>query len=261
MSDRLIVQRPGSPPESIPLSGRITLGGGPGDEVAVPGAGANVLAAWPAPDGIVLEALGVRAEVAGRPVPPGVRRLLREGERAEALGLELAPEPRPEGTLALAGELLGLAGTGAPVRGPWLLVVEGPRAGERLPIADGLVLGRGAGAGLSLDDPATSRQHARLAHRDGCVRLLDLRSKNGVTVNGRRVGRKAMRLAPGDLVSLGSTALLYEASETSSRQALARNPARSCPGRAVRPTPAASSRLALVLLAAAALLGAGALLG
>lgn len=49
------------------------------------------------------------------------------------------------------------------------------------------VVGRGAGCEIPLDDSRVSRPHARIESRDGAWRLADLGSKNGVSVDGRRV--------------------------------------------------------------------------
>ena len=50
-----------------------------------------------------------------------------------------------------------------------------------------LSIGRGPGAGLRLDHPSVSREHAELSRRDGQWRLRDLGSKNGSFVDGSRV--------------------------------------------------------------------------
>jgi hypothetical protein len=64
-----------------------------------------------------------------------------------------------------------------------------------------LLVGRAAGCDIALDHPTVSRHHARLVFRDGGWMVQDLGSKNGVTINGVRVGRCALR--PGDRVGLG----------------------------------------------------------
>ncbi len=56
-----------------------------------------------------------------------------------------------------------------------------------------------------LGSTGVSRRHARLIFRDGNWVLQDLKSTNGTTVNGVRVGRCEVR--PGDLLELGDARL------------------------------------------------------
>jgi hypothetical protein len=64
-----------------------------------------------------------------------------------------------------------------------------------------LVIGRGPGCDISLGDRTVSRRHARLVFRDGSWIVQDLGSRNGIALNGARVGR--CQLHPGDRLSLG----------------------------------------------------------
>nr|WP_255216758.1 FHA domain-containing protein [Pseudenhygromyxa sp. WMMC2535] len=64
------------------------------------------------------------------------------------------------------------------------------------------VLGRGAEADLRIDDTGVSRVHAKvLRTSQGITNLIDLNSKNGIAVNGRRVDVAVLRV--GDRVMLG----------------------------------------------------------
>jgi len=57
-----------------------------------------------------------------------------------------------------------------------------------------LVLGRGAIGPTMLDDPAISRQHARIRLADGVWHVHDLGSRNGTLIDGRRIdGRHTAR--------------------------------------------------------------------
>ena len=71
-----------------------------------------------------------------------------------------------------------------------------------------LSVGRSARCDVILLDPAVSRRHAQLRHRDGRWILQDLESKNGSFVNGVRVGRTELR--PGDVVLIGNKRLLVD---------------------------------------------------
>ena len=71
-----------------------------------------------------------------------------------------------------------------------------------------LTIGR-AGADLVLDQPLVSRRHAELAWEGDHHVLRDRGSANGTWVNGRRV-HGAVRLAPGDVVAIGTFRLTYD---------------------------------------------------
>jgi hypothetical protein len=144
--------------------------------------------------------------------------LLSEQTHSHRLGLVFGPrliEPRGvvgDLTLRAKGQHhrsapLGLAR--AAVRGGLARILE-RRQRESAPFVialdwsgaqDDLLIGRGPGCDVALPDQTVSRRHARLVFRDGGWILQDLGSRNGVTVNGVRVGR--CQLQPGDRVGLG----------------------------------------------------------
>lgn len=69
-------------------------------------------------------------------------------------------------------------------------------------IPPGLTLvGRHRDCAFQLDDPSVSRQHALLFSEDGVYTLMDYKSSNGITVNGVRIFRAALR--PGDEILIG----------------------------------------------------------
>jgi DNA-binding winged helix-turn-helix (wHTH) protein len=70
------------------------------------------------------------------------------------------------------------------------------------------VLGRGPEASVLLDAPSVSRRHARILVRGVRSLLEDLRSKNGIWLNGERV-RDPRELHDGDELRLGSVQVLY----------------------------------------------------
>lgn len=51
----------------------------------------------------------------------------------------------------------------------------------------GTLLGRSPSASIRLSDPSVSAEHAELSVEDGGLRIRDLKSKNGTTLNGRRL--------------------------------------------------------------------------
>lgn len=86
--------------------------------------------------------------------------------------------PLVHGATLVLGEPVRSAG---PAAGPIdLVVVAGPDAGRRCPVPpEGVVVGRSAGLGLSLDDERLSRRHVRIAPDDSGFRVTDLSSTNG----------------------------------------------------------------------------------
>lgn len=71
-----------------------------------------------------------------------------------------------------------------------------------------LTIGR-VGADILLDQPLVSRHHADLVWKDDHHELRDLGSANGTWINGIRV-QGSQRLAPGDVVQIGTYRLTYD---------------------------------------------------
>lgn len=108
---------------------------------------------------------------------------------------------------------------GAPARGVVgtalsfvVTVVSGPDRGLSFELGGekaGLALvGVSRACPLKLTDPLVSRQHAALEITPGGLRVQDLGSKNGTTVNGLRVA--SALLTGGEVVRLGATVLKIE---------------------------------------------------
>ena len=83
-------------------------------------------------------------------------------------------------------------------------VVDGTEDARRILVADHLTLGRGDDAGLVIDDPEISREHAVIAQTPDGLEIRDLSSLNGTWVNGERIGGTTS-LVPGDVVKIGKT--------------------------------------------------------
>lgn len=79
-----------------------------------------------------------------------------------------------------------------------------------------MTIGRAADCTLVLDDGLVSRRHARLAMEQGAIFVEDLRSSNGVFVNGERVmGRR--ELMPGDQLTIGKQQIVVRGPGASER--------------------------------------------
>jgi predicted component of type VI protein secretion system len=82
---------------------------------------------------------------------------------------------------------------------------------HNLELAPGEVLiGRDADCQIVLDDPLVSRKHAKLMVGQDSVKVCDLGSRNGVTVNGARIGEPRL-LAHADRVGIGSQEMMIVA--------------------------------------------------
>ena len=64
-----------------------------------------------------------------------------------------------------------------------------------------LIIGRSPQAGVVINDPNVSRQHAEVWRTAEGVAIRDLRSTNGTFVNGHRID--AVSLSPRDDVAVG----------------------------------------------------------
>jgi hypothetical protein len=82
------------------------------------------------------------------------------------------------------------------------------RGGRRpLQVRPPVEIGRSKDAGVAVNDPEVSRQHARLSSYDGVVYVEDLRSRNGTFLNGRRV-TEVIEVREGDEIDVGTTRLV-----------------------------------------------------
>ncbi|MFH8340265.1 FtsK/SpoIIIE domain-containing protein [Streptomyces sp. AM6-12] len=110
-----------------------------------------------------------------------------------ALGAPAAAEPHPE---------LDEAPT-------QLHVVAGPDAGGVHLLHGGrITVGRSADADVPLDDPDVSRLHCAVTvGADGRVSVADLGSTNGTTLDGTRIGERAVGVPAGGLLRIGESAL------------------------------------------------------
>lgn len=68
-------------------------------------------------------------------------------------------------------------------------------------------IGRGPDTSVALNDPRLSRRHFRIASLEALVEILDLKSRNGTRVNGRRVTREFLR--DGDVIEAGRLAFVF----------------------------------------------------
>lgn len=91
--------------------------------------------------------------------------------------------------------------------GPSLVVISGPLAGQRFPMAANIEIGR-EGQQIQLPDAQASRKHARISMAPTGPMVEDLGSTNGTFVNGQRVS--TMALKKGDVLKIGQSEFRVE---------------------------------------------------
>ena len=84
----------------------------------------------------------------------------------------------------------------------------GLRSGDEYDVAGGVVLGRGEGVEIRLDDPFASSRHARIGRQGDVLVLEDLGSTNGTYLNGEPLSGP-QPLHPGDRIRIGDNEFSY----------------------------------------------------
>lgn len=101
-----------------------------------------------------------------------------------------------------------ILGHGRP--GGTLVIRQGPQAGMSFPLTGGeVIIGREEGIGIVLQDPESSRRHARVVMQADRYIVEDLGSTNGTFVNGVQLTGSQV-LNPGDSIGIGQTALVFQ---------------------------------------------------
>ncbi len=78
-----------------------------------------------------------------------------------------------------------------------LEIINGNKAGSVVTVSGSLIIGRRGDAGLSLDDPGISWNHARIEPNGNELWVADLGSANGTFLDGKRVPKTWVFLPPG----------------------------------------------------------------
>ena len=134
--------------------------------------------------------------------------------------------PSRERTAILALKLLrSVRANASPPSTQRVTFLHGPESGQAIPLPEfpaRVVLGRAEDAEIRLSDADASREHAELQIQFDRVVLVDLGSKNGLTINGERATER--RLNDRDEIRIGSTVLVFESDLEPSWKALEQLP-------------------------------------
>lgn len=99
--------------------------------------------------------------------------------------------------------------------GPALVGLTRPFVDQRFRLrAERVQIGRDPGNDVVLDEPDISLEHARIVRGGGEWRVVDLRSTNGVFINGKRVQQGALQY--GDHVAFGPASFIFAPRDMSS---------------------------------------------
>ena len=94
---------------------------------------------------------------------------------------------------------------------PSIIVVSGANEGDYYPLGKRtMVVGRDEGCPIQIVDELVSRKHLQIRHEAGGdqYHALDMKSANGVVINGRRITTDTA-LAEGDIIDLGNSKLMF----------------------------------------------------
>jgi len=135
-----------------------------------------------------------------RPLPSVPAEEVPPTELAKAPAYEVPPPaPAPAETISLRRP---------PPRLAWLVLRSGPRIGKEFRLGEVTNIGRDATMNdIVIDDPAMSRQHAKIRLEDEQFVLYDLASLNGTFVNDEQIQKRA--LVNGDMIRMGETLFTF----------------------------------------------------
>ncbi len=98
-----------------------------------------------------------------------------------------------------------------------LSITEGKGPSRRVQLCEGLRVGREDACDVVVEDAKVSRQHLRFAVGERGWTVIDLGSKHGTFVNGRKQPKASVAvLADGDQIQVGDTLLVFEGHEETS---------------------------------------------
>lgn len=103
---------------------------------------------------------------------------------------------------------------------PSIVIVSGPNEGDYYALGRRpMVVGRDQGCPIQVVDELVSRRHVqiRLDEKTNTYRALDMKSVNGVLINGRQISGETA-LADGDVIEVGKSKLLFTVEDFADRE-------------------------------------------
>ena len=94
---------------------------------------------------------------------------------------------------------------------PHLMIMNGLKQGQTIkfgPSINEIIFGRGEEADVRLDDVNVSRKHAVFSREHNQFFVADMSSKNGVSVNGKKIDKKTA-ISDADEIEIGSIRLIF----------------------------------------------------
>ena len=83
---------------------------------------------------------------------------------------------------------------------------------KTLAVGKPVTIGRGADAGVTIEDARCSRIHCAIRYWDDMFVVKDCGSRNGTFVNGKQI--QVAKLSPGDVLKIGDTELTAASEES-----------------------------------------------
>ncbi len=101
-----------------------------------------------------------------------------------------------------------------------IIIVSGPNEGDFYPLGTRtMVAGRDAACPIQILDELVSRKHLRVsfAQADNRYHAMDMKSANGVLINGRHLEEETV-LEDGDMLEIGNSGLMFTTHDFPDRQ-------------------------------------------
>lgn len=101
-----------------------------------------------------------------------------------------------------------------------IVIVSGPNEGDFYPLGTRtMVVGRDEGCPIQVVDELVSRKHVQIRWDDGdrSYHALDMRSANGVFINGRQIATDTT-LEDGDIIAIGNSKLMFTNADFTDRE-------------------------------------------
>jgi actin-like ATPase involved in cell morphogenesis len=154
------------------------------------------------------QAVAMGAALSSRPLasftPTRTQQVLDSPALIETGELDVEPAVMPELTIDVSQ-------LQAAVQARYLVVLNGPTAGETLDVPEGSIrVGRSTDSHvLTVPDPIMSREHFDVGRSGDDVVVTDLGSTNGTYIDGTRIDA-ATHVQPGSVIEVGSTLFLLD---------------------------------------------------